>query len=159
MCWCAPYQTEQQNSVTGLETAVWISCEAQKEAVQYKAEQDQVVGDETLHTRTISGASSETKAHGSRAGATSPVVRALPDINTSHVQEGVPEVDGTCTHAQTDISHLTVHAVSCCCMPEVNGTCTHAQTHISHLRAHAVSCCCMACCAAHWHSVTCSSCW
>lgn len=106
----------------------------------------------TLHRRTISGASSETKAHGSRAGATSPGVRALPDINTGYVQEGVPEVNGTCTHAQTHISHLRVHAVSCCCMPEVDGTCTLTQMHSSHLRMHAVSWCCMACCAAFWHS-------
>ena len=97
----------------------------------------------TQHMHTISGARSKAKAHGSRAGATSPGVRALPDINTGHVQEGVPEINGTCTHAQTHVSHLRVHAVSFCCMLEVNGTCTHAQAHVSHLRVHVVSCCCM----------------
>ena len=46
--------------------------------------------------RTNSGASCKAEAHGSRAGATSPSVGALLDLHISHVQEGVPEVDGTC---------------------------------------------------------------
>jgi len=80
----------------------------------------------TRHIHTISGASSKAKAHGSRAGATSPGVRALPDINTGHVQEGVPEVNGTCTHAQTHISRLgcmLCHVVACLKLWDLH-TCT-----------------------------------
>ena len=46
---CIPSQPEQQNRVTGLQTAVCVSQEAQEKymhAVKHKAEQDQVVGDE-----------------------------------------------------------------------------------------------------------------
>ena len=46
---------------------------------------------------TISGSSCKAEAHGSRAGAASLGVRALPHLNASHVQEGMPEVNGACT--------------------------------------------------------------
>lgn len=46
---------------------------------------------------TVSGSSCKAEAHGGRAGAASPGVRALPHLNASHVQEGMPEVNGPCT--------------------------------------------------------------
>ena len=46
--------------------------------------------------RTVSGAGSKAEAHGSRAGAASPGVRALSDLYVGHVQECVSEINGAC---------------------------------------------------------------
>ena len=62
---------------------------------------------------TISGASGKAEAHGSRAGTTSPGVRAGLHLHISHVQEGVPEVYGTCSqHTPTDYDSSDC---DCCC--------------------------------------------
>lgn len=63
---------------------------------------------------TISGSSCKAEAHGSRAGTTSPGVRAGLHLHMSHVQEGVPEVYGTCSqHTTTDCD--STECDCCCC--------------------------------------------
>ena len=61
---------------------------------------------------TIGGASCKAEAHGSRAGATSPGVPALFHLHVSHVQEGVPEVYGTCSPQQLTVARKTMTAAA-----------------------------------------------
>ena len=53
---------------------------------------------------TVCGASGKAEAHGSRAGAASPGVRALLHLNTGHVQESMPEVNWTCIYQDKHMS-------------------------------------------------------
>lgn len=51
---------------------------------------------------TIGGARCKAEAHGGRAGAPGPGVRALLHLHIGHVQEGMPEINGTCRSTNSE---------------------------------------------------------